>query len=180
MCRVEGKDTNLNLRLHTRETTRRQNNQHGLWWCVGARGGWAPWFVDLVNSDGDQMPPKRRFQLNSPHIQPPPRPNIAFSRVPQRILPDAIDLRDEIAVTHGKERWLVPSSTTCINKHNELTSDRRSFVVKSYSPFISYRSIYKHIQLSPWIGAGSQAFRWKAAWDGWILLRAMVWNGWRW
>ena len=54
--------------------------------------------VDLVNSDGDQMPPKRRFQLNSPHIKPPPRPNIAFSRIPQRILPDAIDLRDEIAV----------------------------------------------------------------------------------
>lgn len=34
----------------------------------------------------------------SPHIKPPPRPNIAFSRIPQRILPDAIDLRDEIAV----------------------------------------------------------------------------------
>ena len=35
--------------------------------------------VDFVNGGGDRVPPKRRFELKSPHIQPPMMPNYCIS-----------------------------------------------------------------------------------------------------
>ena len=163
---LEAKETIAN-RLPTPQTTWTHNNQlddddvrgqgadepldRG---GAGTRSRWLlddciKWGSGFVNDDDSQLPQN--------DIQPPLRPNCCISERS----PVYFTQRDRYArwhcrweTTHGKERRLVQSSTTwCIIKHNELTSDRRSFVVKSYSrsfPIDRYTSIFNYpLELAP-------------------------------
>ena len=56
--------------------------------------------IDVVNGNGDQLPQKRRFNLPWGQI-------VVFPSVPLRIVPDAIDWRDGIAI------WRLQMETIC-------------------------------------------------------------------